>query len=194
MQLPPLAPGRCNNIIIEGQQHAKADVPAEPTPVPPEIAFERDPVNAIVVDEDVRLTHPLVKDAGKELQSRPPATESFRHHGRVDVRVSKASISRALRILQVLFVAFDGRGYCITVKEGENIHHRPGRILPSLSERAASANDPRVDARGTPAAAARCDRQPVRVNAVPRTRVLCRRSVSDQGDGGPQEASAWRSR
>jgi hypothetical protein len=68
--LPPLAPGRCNNVIIEGQQHVRTEASTEPTPIPPEIAFERDPPKAIVVDENARLTHPLVKNAAKELRRK----------------------------------------------------------------------------------------------------------------------------
>jgi hypothetical protein len=100
----------------------KAAAPAEPTPIPPaEIAFEREPVNAIVVDENARLTHPLIKDAGKELRTPPADRDGIVHtpRGCVDVRVSKPSISRALRILQALFVALDDRGYSVTVKDGK---------------------------------------------------------------------------
>jgi hypothetical protein len=99
-----------------------AAAPAEPTPIPPaEIAFERDSVNAIVVDENARLTHPLIKDAGKELRTPPADLDGIVHTPRVcvDVRVSKTSISRELRILQALFVAVDDRGYSVTVKDGK---------------------------------------------------------------------------
>ena len=34
---------------------------AEPVALPPEIAFERDPVNAINVPDDLRITHPVLR-------------------------------------------------------------------------------------------------------------------------------------
>ena len=48
--LPPLAPARPDTVVIEGHE-AKAAAPAEAA-IPPEIAFGRDPVNVIVVDEN----------------------------------------------------------------------------------------------------------------------------------------------
>ena len=42
--LPPLEPGQRATIVIERQQNTKPIEPVEALPVPPEIAFERDPV------------------------------------------------------------------------------------------------------------------------------------------------------
>jgi hypothetical protein len=65
--------------------------------------------------------HPLIRDAVRQLRSRPAdQTGIVRTLGECfDVRVSKASISRAGRILQALAVALEGRGYSITVKDGK---------------------------------------------------------------------------
>jgi hypothetical protein len=115
--LPPLAAGRSNTIVIEGHQ-AKPAPPREPA-IPLEIAFERDPVNEIVVDENARIRHRLVSDAAKELRSGSANRDGIVHtpRGCVDVRVGKMSISRALRIQQALFVALEKRGYGISIKE-----------------------------------------------------------------------------
>jgi hypothetical protein len=120
--LPPIASGQPAVVVIEGQQ---APPPAEPPPPPPlvapEIAFERDPVNAIVLDENARITHPLVRDAAAELRSGRPDRDGIVRtpRGCVDVRVSKGSVSRALRILQALFRALEQRGYTVAIKDGK---------------------------------------------------------------------------
>jgi hypothetical protein len=120
--LPPIASGQSTAIVIEPQQ---APTPMEPPPPPPplapEIAVERDPVNAIVVDENAKLTHPLVRDAAAELRSGRPDRDGMVRtpRGYVDVRVSKGSVSRALRVLQALFRALEPRGYTVAVEDGK---------------------------------------------------------------------------
>ena len=136
--LPPLAAGQPAKIIIEGQTRSAVEEPAEPAQVPPEIAFERDPANAIVVDENARVTHPLVRDAAAELRSRRADREGIVHTpaGCIDVRISKDSITRALRILLALFRALEVRGYSVAVKEGKtfvNVLGEPYRVF--LKER-----------------------------------------------------------
>jgi hypothetical protein len=107
-----LAPGQRAIIVIE-KQNPKPIEPVESPPVRLEIAFERDPMNAIVVDENARVTHSMIRDAAKELRSRPADRDGIIQtpRGCVDVRVSKASITRALHILQALFVGMERRGY-----------------------------------------------------------------------------------
>ncbi len=68
------------------------------------IAFERDPVNLILVDPNARVTHPLIRDAATALKEARPSYEDIRHtpRGCIDIRVSKESISRALKISQII--------------------------------------------------------------------------------------------
>ncbi|PYR93588.1 MAG: hypothetical protein DMF84_09305 [Acidobacteria bacterium] len=119
--LPPLAAGQPSLITIEGQQKAEPTAALEAPSLPPEIAFERDPVNFIVVDQNARLTHSLIKDASKELRSRPADRDGIVHTpaGCADVRVSKASIGRAMQIFQALLLALEKRGHTMSVKDGK---------------------------------------------------------------------------
>jgi hypothetical protein len=95
--------------------------------VPPEIAFERDPVNFVIVNENARVTHRLVKDAAKELRRRSADRDGIVHTpaGCVDVRVSKASIGRAMRILEALFLVLERRGYAVSRQGRQDVSHRP---------------------------------------------------------------------
>jgi hypothetical protein len=90
--LPPLDPGQRAIIVIERQQNTKPSEPAEALPVPQEIAFERDPVNAIVVDENARVTHSMIRDAAKELRSLPLHDSS---NVRVNAYIAKATTAIA---------------------------------------------------------------------------------------------------
>jgi hypothetical protein len=80
-----------------------------------------DLVNAIVLDENARITHLLVRDAAAELRSGRPDRDGIVRTppGCIDVRVSKGSVSRALRILQALFRALEPRGYTVAIKDGK---------------------------------------------------------------------------
>lgn len=121
---PPLPAGQNATITIRGQQQQKPkpEPVAEP-PLQPEIAFERDPANRIIVDANARLTHRLIRDAAAELRSRRADQDGIVHTppGCLDLRVSKASISRALRIFQGLIRGLESRGYGIEVKEGKTL-------------------------------------------------------------------------
>jgi hypothetical protein len=119
--LPPLAKGQHDVIRIEGQKPNAPPQDGEQTPLPVETAFERDPANAIIVDTTGRLTLPLIRDAAAALRSAQPDRDGIVHspRGCLDVRVSKASIRRALQIWQALVRGLEERGYKIEVKEGK---------------------------------------------------------------------------
>ena len=120
--LPPIAGGQSERIRIEGQQQQTPKTPPAPeVPLKPEIAFERDPANFILVDPNARLTHPLIRDAATALREARPSYEGIRQtpRGCIDIRVSKDSISRALRIYQAFLNALKARGYIIEIKEGK---------------------------------------------------------------------------
>ena len=60
--LPPIREGHYATIRIERQQPPAQPATDHPAvPLEPEIVFERDPANAIVVEPEARLTRPLVR-------------------------------------------------------------------------------------------------------------------------------------
>jgi hypothetical protein len=91
----------------------------EPEPVAPEIEFERDPVNFVVVEPDARLTHPLVRAAAAVLRGQKPDYNGLVHSRPtcIDLRVAPASVTRALRIMEALIPALEKRGYLVAVKD-----------------------------------------------------------------------------
>lgn len=86
--------------------------PELPGPVADQIAFEADPANAIVVREDLRSPHPLVKATRDVLEGKGHA-ESWRigRTPRLDIDVSNEQRRRALRIMDALVRAFEARGW-----------------------------------------------------------------------------------
>jgi hypothetical protein len=68
--LPPIQKGQYATIQIEGQKQNAPEESRDEAPPAREIVFERDPVNAIVVEPEARLTHPLIRDAAAGLRSR----------------------------------------------------------------------------------------------------------------------------
>jgi hypothetical protein len=81
-RLRPLPPGQPANVAIQGQQGTPKAEPTEPAPLPPEIAFERDPINVIGVDENARLTHPLPAKIGETLHAPVITVEGGEVSGR----------------------------------------------------------------------------------------------------------------
>jgi len=116
--LPPLTNPHYARITISHQ--APKPIEATKPEEPPEILFERDPANLIVVNPTSHLSHPLVRDAAAELRSRTPDLDGIVRtpRGCVDIRVSKPAIGRALRIFQALIRALEERGYPIAIKDG----------------------------------------------------------------------------
>jgi hypothetical protein len=95
--------------------------PELPAPVAEQIAFEADPANAIVVREDLRSPHPLVKATRDVLEGKGPV-ESWRigRTPRLDIDVSKEQRRRALRILDALVRAFEARGWKVDLGSGDD--------------------------------------------------------------------------
>jgi hypothetical protein len=99
---------------------------------PPEVAREKTAEWRIEVREDLAITHPLVKRAGAAIrktlreapksgvvrwQDRYQAKLAKPGSGNLDIAVSKGSLSRALRIMQALLVAFDRRGFAVRITD-----------------------------------------------------------------------------
>jgi hypothetical protein len=86
---------------------------------------EKHPANRIVVPESLVEPHSLVVKAEKSL--RHAGTDQFgllrsRASGRLTIRVSRASLDRALRVMDALVKALEARQYKVSVNSGENAH------------------------------------------------------------------------
>jgi hypothetical protein len=120
--LPPLTDSHRARITITPTTQ-KTGLPSDTqeATLPPEIAFEQDPLNVIAVDPSCHLTHPLIRDAATELRSGRLDRDGILRtpKGCLDVRVSRDSVTRALRILQALVRALESRGYAVDIKDGK---------------------------------------------------------------------------
>ena len=97
-----------------------SDLPL-PGPVAEQIAFEADPANAIVVREDLRSPHPLVKATRDVLEGRvQPGSWRNGRPPRLDVDVSKPQLRRALRVMDALVRAFEARGWKVGLGSGDD--------------------------------------------------------------------------
>jgi hypothetical protein len=94
--------------------------PVEPAVVPapahPLIAAETDPANAISVPEDLRVRHPLLRSTRDywRMVSRPNFSWSVPLPVHFNINVDRETQARALRLLQALFAALEGRGYQVS--------------------------------------------------------------------------------
>ena len=95
--------------------------PEVPGPVADQIASEADPANAIVVREDLRSPHPLVK-ATRDVLEGKGHTESWRigRTPRLDIDASKEQRRRALRIMDALVRAIEARGWKVELGSGDD--------------------------------------------------------------------------
>jgi hypothetical protein len=95
--------------------HKPTPAANEPTaPVHPLIAFECDPENTIVVPEEVRPTHRLIRATRaywSALKQRDGSFENTSKMPRLDINVSGAAQPRALRLLHVLLENLDARQF-----------------------------------------------------------------------------------
>lgn len=100
-----------------GQETIYIDRPdSRPTPPPtaelhPLIAFERQPENRIVVDDDVQANHPLIRATRHSRKIARSLEWNAPKPPRLDIRVTAAPRPRALRIMQALLAALERRGY-----------------------------------------------------------------------------------
>ena len=86
---------------------------------------EKHPANRITVPESLVEPHSLAVKAEKCL--RHAGTDQFgllrpRATGRLTIRVSRASLDRALRVMDTLLKALEARQYKVSVDSGENGH------------------------------------------------------------------------
>lgn len=127
--LPPVANHHEETISIQpsGPPHGIDAVVHE------RAAAELKPENRIQVGDQLRHPHPLIQDAGaafvkatKNGRGMASTRTSSTDAGAVlDLRVSPAARNRALRLMDALLKAFEGRGYAVTARgvtiEGEMV-------------------------------------------------------------------------
>jgi hypothetical protein len=131
--LPPASPGDDGRILFHQAPNA-VEQPPKP-PEPPEIEFERQPENEIVVPERLGKVHPLVEKTRAALKACRPSewSRSLVFDAEcLDVRVSPASLPRALRIMQALIEALEQRGYKVSLHKRDR--HR-GIAVSMFGER-----------------------------------------------------------
>lgn len=94
-----------------------------PPPVAEQVEFESRPANRIVVREDLRSPHPLIRTTRDVLRRSARAPTDYVSNWQVkhlDMEVSKASLPRALRIMNAAVKAFEKRGWKVSLGAGED--------------------------------------------------------------------------
>ena len=106
--------------------------PVEKPEDPPEIGREKTAEWRIEVPEDLTISHPLIKQADAAIRKAfrdAPTSRVVRWQdryqakllkpgpGHLDIAVSKASLSRALRVMQALLAGFDRRGFTVRITD-----------------------------------------------------------------------------
>jgi hypothetical protein len=103
----------------EGAPQGKpTEAPPFPPPVAEQVRFESAPKNSIRVVESLRSAHPLVMTAREVLRGSAKAPGDFVHNWQVphlEIDVSKATFTRALRIMNAVVKAFEKRRWQVAV-------------------------------------------------------------------------------
>ena len=98
----------------------KSEVVAEPETLPPEVAFERDPANAITVPDDLRITHPVLRQQREYWQAIARKEVTWNDQPpHLNIHISKNSERRAMRLLQALFIALEKHGHSVVATKDD---------------------------------------------------------------------------
>lgn len=89
----------------------------------------------VQVAETLRRPHTLVASAHELLKGRGPRDElvSCRSKACIDIAVSRASLGRALRIVDALVKAMEGQGYQVEVTEPTRSYWSSGSLTPGVT-------------------------------------------------------------
>lgn len=127
MQVPlPVLSASDSSTLRETTFHpalAGAGQPPVAAPIAEQLAFESQPENRITVPETLRSAHPLVRATLDALEGSTKAAGEYVGNWRVchlDVDVTKASLRRALRIVDALIKAIEHRGWKVTLGTGDD--------------------------------------------------------------------------
>ena len=111
--LPELTDSARKSATVTFYPTAVMAQPSAPEQVHPLIAFERDPVNTLVVSPSVRVGHPLIQATRRYWAAAKRGEVIYDANAlpHLNIRVSPAAAPRALRLMQVLLSALDQRGF-----------------------------------------------------------------------------------
>nr|PZN34542.1 MAG: hypothetical protein DIU80_02565 [Chloroflexota bacterium] len=114
------------SILVVPPPPKRAPVPPSDPDLAARIAHERAPEHRIVVADDLRSPHPLVRQTRQLLSRVKPDDTGLlprpRNDACLDINDSKAVLPRALLLMNALLKALESRGYAITIA-GEGARH-----------------------------------------------------------------------
>jgi hypothetical protein len=114
--------------VIVFHEHANQPWHVHAHPDPALIERERDAEHRVVVARSGDYVHHLVRFTDETLRSRTGDGWLQAPHGCVDVRTSRAQLSRALRIMEALLTASESRGWRVAAEFLLSRHKRFGNF------------------------------------------------------------------
>ena len=118
--LPTAANSSLTAIIIDRQ--TPRPLPVVTAGLHPLIAFERQPENRIIVDEDIEANHPLIRATRQHWAARRKGDSEAAKQPRLAIDVSGEALPRALRAMQALLVACEQRGFQVAATtDGQSV-------------------------------------------------------------------------
>lgn len=126
LRQPPLPPSKIGDETVTLLGSPRPDPPAVAAPrvIHPLIAFEMQPENKIVVPESLPVRHQAIAQTKEywAAQKRGEVQYGDNKLPYLNIKVSKAILPRAFRLLQALFAALETRGHrAAATKEGKMI-------------------------------------------------------------------------
>ena len=115
--LPPVPPDQTAEITIQGNPNSPEAVSDETARL---IEAEKQDDKKVQVPEQLIDPHPHVAKAAKSLQAGRADAQGIvspRARPRLDIRVSRSCLDRALRVMDALCKALEARGYAVEVDE-----------------------------------------------------------------------------
>lgn len=114
--LPTKADSSLAAIIID--RPTPKSLPEVTAGLHPLIAFERQPENRIIVDDDIEATHPLIRATRQYWVARRRGDGGAASQPQLGIEVSSETLPRALRTVQALLVACERRGFQVVATTG----------------------------------------------------------------------------
>ena len=119
--LPPPQSGQGDVIVFNA--HATQPWQVHPHPDPALVERERDAEHRIVVAQSGDYAHHLVRFTDQKRRSQSGDGWLHASHGCLDVRTSRAQLSRALRIMDALLTASESRGWKVAAEFSASRRH-----------------------------------------------------------------------
>ena len=120
----PLSPVASDREVTLGYSPIPVERPSLPFLVRNQAEFEAAPENRIVVSDNLRAAHPLVRKTSQALKGTAKRETEFAGNYRephLDIQVTRDLLTRALHVMDALVKAFEERGWKISLgsKSGE---------------------------------------------------------------------------